>query len=125
MRTGAGKLGRTVRESGPDETSMTMTNSSLYFAYGSNLNFHDWSNWCHENGAGHLADELRCVGAATLPDRRLAFTRRSVRRDGGVLDVVPARGHVVEGVLFEANDVTWELLDAKEGERLGHIDGFL
>lgn len=92
-----------------------MAKGCLYFGYGSNLNAGDWRRWCEERGDGDLADRLRHVGPATLPDRRLGFTRHSSVRGGGVLDVVPARGHVVEGEVFEADEAVQDLLDAKEG----------
>jgi gamma-glutamylcyclotransferase (GGCT)/AIG2-like uncharacterized protein YtfP len=92
-----------------------MTNTPRYFAYGSNLNLTDWRRWCHERGYERQADGLRFVSRALLPDRRLGFTRMSDGRGCGVLDVVPARGHVVEGGLFAVDDDTWRLLDRKEG----------
>lgn len=95
--------------------SEAMMSANLYFAYGSNLNRDDWRRWCAARGAGHLADGLRPVGRAVLPDRRLGFTRRAASRAGGVLDVLPARGHVVDGALFAVDDATRDLLDAKEG----------
>ena len=60
------------------------------------------------------------VGSAFLPDRRLAFTHRSTTRGGGVLDVPPARGRAVAGVLFRLDgDDAVATLDRKEGD--GHV----
>jgi gamma-glutamylcyclotransferase len=61
--------------------------------------------WC----ASH-----RALGAAELPDHRLAFLRRSIRWGAGVVDIVPAPGRSVWGVLYELPLGPGEL-DAKEG----------
>jgi len=90
----------------------------LYFGYGSNLCEPDLDRYCRERGVEPL--RLQRIGAAFLPDRRLAFTHRSTSRAGGVLDVPPARGEVVAGVLFEvSSDASIATLDRKEGE--GHV----
>jgi gamma-glutamylcyclotransferase (GGCT)/AIG2-like uncharacterized protein YtfP len=90
----------------------------LYFAYGSNLNASDLSRFCRERGLGDLG--LDKVGPAFLPDRRLAFTHRSTTWGGGVLDIPPARGEAVAGILFRvANGAAMAALDRKEGE--GHV----
>jgi hypothetical protein len=88
-----------------------MTN--LYFAYGSNLNSLDWHTWCREKG--YAEELLRPLFPAVLPDRALAFTVHSSRRNGGVLDVVPTTGHLADGMVFEVQDGGWEALDEKEG----------
>lgn len=77
----------------------------LYFAYGSNLS----------SAEPHVAEHLTPVGPARLPDFRLAFSRRSARRHGGVLDVVRAPGSVTPGFLFRVSDDGWRALDDKEG----------
>jgi gamma-glutamylcyclotransferase len=56
----------------------------------------------------------RALGAAELPDHRLAFLRRSIRWAAGVVDIVPAPGRSVWGVLYELPLGPGEL-DAKEG----------
>ena len=68
----------------------------LYFAYGSNM-----------------AAEEGFVRPARLDGYRLALTRRSIRWQAGVLDIVPAAGRHVWGALFDVADL--EPLDAKEG----------
>ena len=86
----------------------------LYFAYGSNLNRNDLQSYVEQRG-GNM-DCFRPIATAVLPDHRLHFSRRSITRQSGVLNVVPAIGQVVEGVLFEVvADEGWDLLDAKEG----------
>jgi gamma-glutamylcyclotransferase len=56
----------------------------------------------------------RALGPAELPDHRLAFLRRSIRWGAGVVDVVPAPGRSVWGVLYEL-PLGLDELDAKEG----------
>jgi gamma-glutamylcyclotransferase (GGCT)/AIG2-like uncharacterized protein YtfP len=89
----------------------------LYFGYGSNLCSEDLDRWCRTRGLAGIG--LTRVAPAFLPDRRLAFTHRSTTRGGGVLDVPPARGCAVSGVLFRVDgNETFALLDRKEGD--GH-----
>jgi hypothetical protein len=56
----------------------------------------------------------RVLGPAELPDHRLAFLRRSIRWGAGVVDIVPAPGRSVWGVLYDLPVGPGEL-DAKEG----------
>src|SRR4051794_32493781 len=74
----------------------------LYFAYGSNM-------------ARGGMPEGRLVGPARLDGYRLALTRRSIRWQAGVLDIVAGPGEAVWGALFEVDDGDLERLDAKEG----------
>ena len=90
----------------------------LYFGYGSNLCEADLARYCRERELQPI--RLERVGPAFLPDRKLAFTHRSTSRGGGVLDVPPARGEAVAGVLFcVSSDPSIATLDRKEGE--GHV----
>jgi gamma-glutamylcyclotransferase (GGCT)/AIG2-like uncharacterized protein YtfP len=57
----------------------------------------------------------RCLGAAELPEHRLAFTRRSLRTGSGVADVLPAPGERVWGALYELDAAGLAAIDAKEG----------
>jgi gamma-glutamylcyclotransferase len=63
------------------------------------------SAWCPSH---------RALGAAELPDHRLAFLRRSIRWGAGAVDIVAAPGRSVWGVLYELPLGAGEL-DAKEG----------
>ncbi len=56
----------------------------FYFAFGSNMN---------ESQMVERCPSTRFVGVATLPDRRLAFTRRSVNRGCGVAGAVKSPEH--------------------------------
>ncbi|ADG70034.1 AIG2 family protein [Planctopirus limnophila DSM 3776] len=91
---------------------MTMS-SKLYFAYGSNLNQTDQEEWALEQNVSLGA--MTPLGRAWLPDHRLVFSLHSKRRHGGVLDVEPASGHVVPGVIFQMDETAWDAMDRKEG----------
>jgi len=80
--------------------------SSLYFAYGSNMD---------ERVMRARCPSCRYLGAARLDEHRLAFTRRSIQSGTGVADVVPDPRSVVWGVLYELNDSDLDALDRKEG----------
>lgn len=88
--------------------------TDLYFGYGSNLELESWDTFCREHG--YPDGLLEPVAPALLPDRELAFTRRSQRNRCGALDIRPRVGAVVEGMTFRVTaDVGWEALDRKEG----------
>jgi gamma-glutamylcyclotransferase (GGCT)/AIG2-like uncharacterized protein YtfP len=90
---------------------------AVYFAYGSNLDWQNWSEFCARHGADPHC--MKPIGAALLPDVELVFNYRSVLREGGALNIQPRKGQVVHGVLFEVNDRGWEALDLKESVALG------
>ena len=92
-------------------------NHPLYFAYGSNLNKHDWNR----NGFRPPFDDVfEKIGNAWLPDHALAFTYHSAVRNGGVLDVVKRTGCCVPGALFRLKDRWgWDALCLKEGPPYG------
>lgn len=88
-------------------------NALPYFAYGSNLNAADWQAFCRKNNL--TCGDLRPVGRAFALDHRLVFGKHSVGRQGGVADIRPAVGHVVEGALFMLSPEQRAALDIKEG----------
>jgi len=91
---------------------MPTTKPFLYFAYGSNMNSDDLATWCR----GHQTDiRLGNPKVASLPDFKLAFTRHSEQRNGGVADIVRAPGETVWGVLFEVDEVSLKNIDKKRG----------
>lgn len=97
-----------------------MPAQGLYFAYGSNLSRPDWGRYCAKrnlNPAG-LAFQRR----AWLPDFEVSFRYRSDTRGGGALTIHERVGTAVPGALFEVDDATWEILDAKEGLAQGRYD---
>ncbi|GIW56624.1 MAG: hypothetical protein KatS3mg082_3028 [Nitrospiraceae bacterium] len=57
----------------------------------------------------------RFVAVAVLPDRTLAFSRRSTKRNCGVADAVSAPGEKVWGVVYEISDTELSNLDRAEG----------
>ncbi|MEM9727660.1 MAG: gamma-glutamylcyclotransferase [Myxococcota bacterium] len=83
----------------------------LYFGYGSNLDVHNWAEWCENRGFDPASIEP--VGPAWLPDYEPIFHYQSRLRKGGALDVRPRRGTAAPGALFRVHD--WKGLDAKEG----------
>jgi len=87
---------------------------TLYFAYGSNLDFEDWSKWCTKSDSDPSG--LVEVESAFLPGYRLKFHYYSGGREGGAADIVECEvGSLVPGVLFELDDRTVKLIDRKEG----------
>jgi gamma-glutamylcyclotransferase (GGCT)/AIG2-like uncharacterized protein YtfP len=58
---------------------------------------------------------VRFVGVACLRDHKLSFTRKSIKRDCGVADVVSENGRKVWGVVYEICDHDVGKLDASEG----------
>jgi cation transport regulator ChaC len=79
-----------------------------YFAYGSCMCPVDLKRSLGENTHSYV------VGPATLRGYRLGFYRRSLRRQCGVLDIVPDVSATVEGVLYR---LPWRLsraLDERE-----------
>ena len=84
--------------------------SSLYFAYGSNMDWTQMQGRC---------PSARFVATALLPDHQLAFTRRSDSRGCGVADVVPTINRHVWGVVYEINASDLSKLDRSEGFRQG------
>lgn len=82
----------------------------LYFAYGSNLDFGQMRTRCPSTVT---------LSKARLPGYRLAFTRYSESRSGGVADIQPSEENEVEGVLYEVSDEDAESLDEFEGVQSG------
>lgn len=92
--------------------------TTLYFAYGSNLDFEDWSKWCAKKQADPSG--MVEIEPVFLPDYRLKFHYYSGGRKGGAADIVEAdSGNIVPGVLFELDDYTLNLMDRKEGVKSG------
>jgi cation transport regulator ChaC len=77
--------------------------SFYYFAYGSCMCPVDLKRSLGENTHKYV------IGPATLKGYRLAFNRKSILRNCGVLDVVPDPTSCVEGVLYR---LPWRLSDA-------------
>jgi cation transport regulator ChaC len=76
----------------------------FYFAYGSCMNQEDLAR----SGV-----QATYVETAVLRNYRLAFSRYSTYRGGGVADIVREPGEFVEGVLYEVAD--FHALDRREG----------
>ncbi len=78
----------------------------LYFAYGSNMDWDQMRDRC---------PSARFVGVAKLPGHKLAFSRRSTKRNCGVADAVADQGTSVWGIVYEVDDRDVGRLDAAEG----------
>jgi len=83
----------------------------FYFGYGSNMSSRVMKATCIET---------RLVGAAFLPDYRLAFTRVSKRWGGAAADIVASTGDVVWGVLYEIDEDCLVALNEKESLGIGY-----
>lgn len=58
------------------------------------------------------------VGRVEIPGYRVAFTRYSIGRSGGVADLIPAIREVAEGILYLIPQDQMETLDRREGAPL-------
>jgi len=91
-----------------------MSEKTLYFGYGSNLDHEDWSGWCEDRDLDPSG--LVELGPAWLPDFEMRFHYYSDGREGGAADVVYAGpGHAVPGALFEMDEKAHKAMDRKEG----------
>ncbi len=88
----------------------------LYFAYGSNMDREQIRERCPES---------RFITTGRLKDFRLVFSRWSEDWGGGVADIEPSEGDVVEGVVYEisANDLS--SLDSYEGYPLDYFRAYV
>jgi len=77
-----------------------------YVAYGSCMS---------ASSFGETAPGCRVVGRAEIPGRRVAFTRYSAGRGGGVADLLEAPGQAAEGVLYLLPPASLDALDRREG----------
>jgi len=90
---------------------------TLYFGYGSNLDWDDWKSWCEKKNLRF--EGLVELSPCWLPNYSLKFHYFSQGREGGAADVVETgRGHAVPGVLFRMDDVTLKVMDRKEGTKV-------
>lgn len=78
----------------------------LYFAYGSNLS---------PEAMKARFSSARALGKARAPERRLRFSRRSIKTGTGVADIVLASGFSTWGMLYSIEDDDLLDLDRKEG----------
>jgi len=87
----------------------------FYFAYGSNLDFDDWSLWCSKKSAD--PDGLVEYKRAFLPGFTVKYSHYSSGRKGGAANLYPVANGLTGtyGALFEIDDNCLELLDLKEG----------
>lgn len=77
---------------------------SLYFAFGSCMDLKDLRR---------TVPQAEFVGVGRIDNYKLAFTRYSIGRKGGVADIVKSRGDYVEGIMFYVPN--FRKLDGREG----------
>ena len=93
---------------------MAMAMGTLYFGYGSNLDWDDWYDYCERTG--HNPFGLVDLGIAFLPDHRMVWHYHSKGREGGAADVITGDiGEVVPGALFRLESDAAEAMEEKEG----------
>ena len=96
-----------------------MSDSILYFAYGSNLDSIHFAVWLAKNTILTGGEtKLHKVSNAYLDGYRLGFTRKAKSWNAGVADVVESKGERVWGVVFRPTPSQWVALDQKEGVRI-------
>lgn len=89
----------------------------LVFAYGSLTNRMEIEKTLKENGA---EKDYVVLGIGKLEDYKLAFTKKSAKWNGGVLDVVTSRDHdYVLGLVIEVSDRALRAIDRREGVSVG------
>jgi gamma-glutamylcyclotransferase (GGCT)/AIG2-like uncharacterized protein YtfP len=110
QRLQSGQFWQKISGSQPSSIDNTKQKPILYFAYGSNLDWEQMRGRC---------PSAKYVAIAELPNHRLAFTRESIWRRCGVLDVVPDDSKNVWGVVYEILESEIGLLDEDEGYRPG------
>ena len=89
-------------------------------AFGSNTNLDDLDHYALSHG--YPTGCLRFSRLVSAPDYKLAFTKYSKGRGGGVLDLLHSIGHVTTVALFYANEAGLELLKQKEGVPRHYIE---
>ena len=96
-----------------------LSEPTLYFGYGSNLNSVHFAEWLTENTNLKGAEtKLEKVSNAYLNGYRLGFTRKAKSWNAGVADVVEVKGERVWGVVFRPTPSQWIALDQKEGVKI-------
>jgi len=77
-----------------------------YFAYGSNMDEKQMLERC---------PNIKYYGKGYLPDYKLAFTRKSIKWDGAVADILVSPGDIVWGLIYAITEEDLKKLDVFEG----------
>lgn len=85
----------------------------FYFAYGSNMDSTQMSARCRFSVFFNIA---------RLPNYRLCFPRKSIKRNCGVASVEPHQGSEVWGVVYRITETDLRDLDKNEGYQLNRKD---
>lgn len=83
-----------------------------YFAYGSCTNVESFRDTLSEVDC---QDRFQILGVGILKDHQLAFTRRSQKWRGGVLDILESPGNQVQGLVYELPEEAISAIDKREG----------
>jgi len=87
--------------------------TSVVFAYGSNMDFPDLTRWAIQMGRG--TPNILEFDRAVLRDFERVWNYRSAARGGGAANVQPCPGAEVWGLALQVDGPTLALMDAKEG----------
>lgn len=79
---------------------------ALYFAYGSNMDQDQMKDRCPNSNE---------VGTGLIPNYRIDFSRKSIRRNCGVADILESKGDNTWGVIYDVSDEDFMSLDQFEG----------
>ena len=84
-------------------------NKVWYFAYGS----------CMGDDFVRTVPTYQRIGSAVLKGYRIAFSRYSYSRQGGVADIIQDDASEVEGILYQIGEDDIQILDDREGVHVG------
>ena len=84
----------------------------LYFAYGSCTNISSFEKTLKDYGS---EGQYEKIGVARLDGFRLAFTRHSSKRQGGVLDIIESPGDYVLGLVSRVSEDAEKAINIREG----------
>lgn len=79
---------------------------ALYFAYGSNMDQDQMKDRCPNS---------KEVGIGVISNYRIDFTRKSIKRNCGVADILDSKGDNTWGVIYDVSDEDFMSLDQFEG----------
>ena len=88
-------------------------------ALGSNTNLVDLERYALSNG--YQADRVQFSRLVKVPDHKLAFTKYSYGRGGGVLDLLDSIGNITSAALYTYK-LGLEMLRKKEGVRSHFVE---
>ena len=79
---------------------------AYYFAYGSNMDKYQIETRC---------PNVKKIGKGLIPNYRIDFTRKSIKRNCGVADILESQGDTIWGIIYNITDEDLISLDRFEG----------